>query len=61
MVVVSDMSDRYLELAIQYFKRAEQEANPQRKAKFRELAGEYRDKAVEMLDRALIRSTKADA
>jgi hypothetical protein len=53
MVVVSDMSGRYLELAIQYFKRSQQEANPQTKAKFRKLAGEYRDQALELLDRAV--------
>jgi hypothetical protein len=53
MVVVSDMSSHYLELAIQNFKRAEQAANPQLKAKLRKLAGEYRDQALELLDRAV--------
>ena len=53
MVVVSDMSSHYLELAIQNFKRAEQAANPQLKAKLRKLAGEYRDQALELLERAV--------
>ena len=53
MVVVSDMSSHFLELAIQNFKRAEQAANPQLKAKLRKLAGEYRDQALELLDRAV--------
>ena len=53
MVLVSDMSSHYLELAIQNFKRAEQAANPQLKAKLRKLAGEYRDQALELLDRAV--------
>ena len=53
MVVVSDLSSHYLELAIQNFKRAEQAANPQLKAKLRKLAGEYRDQALELLDRAV--------
>jgi hypothetical protein len=47
------MSSHYLELAIQNFKRAEQAANPQLKAKLRKLAGEYRDQALELLDRAV--------
>jgi hypothetical protein len=53
MVVVIDMSSHYLELAIQNFKRAEQAANPQLKAKLRKLAGEYRDQALELLERAV--------
>jgi hypothetical protein len=53
MVVVIDMSNHYLELAIQHFKRAEQAANPQLKAKLLKLAGEYRDQALDLLDRAV--------
>ena len=50
MVVVADKSSRYTELALQYFERAEQADNPRLKAKLRKLAGEYFDKALEMLD-----------
>jgi hypothetical protein len=55
MVVVADISSRYVELAIQYFKRAARTDNPVLQAKLRELAGEYRDKALQMLDRAVER------
>jgi hypothetical protein len=57
MVVVSDISSHYLELAIQYFKRAEQAANPQLKAKLRKLAGEYRDQALELIEHAVSSSS----
>jgi hypothetical protein len=48
-----DKSNQYLELAFRYFQRAEQADNPVLQAKLRKLAGEYRDKALEMIDRAI--------
>ena len=57
--MVVDKLSRYLELALQYFERSEQANNPQIRAKFRKLAVEYRDNALEMLDRTLS-SPKAD-
>jgi hypothetical protein len=48
-----DVPARYLELAIENFGRAEQADSPALRVKFRELAGEYRDKALEMLDRRM--------
>jgi hypothetical protein len=39
MVTVADISDRYLRLAIEHFERTD---NPQRRAKLRKLAGEYK-------------------
>jgi hypothetical protein len=47
-----DKSSQYLELAFRYFQRAEQADNPALHAKLRKLAGEYRDKALEMIDKA---------
>jgi hypothetical protein len=47
---VIDVPKRYLELAVQYFERAEQADSPALQAKYRELAGDYRDKALEMLN-----------
>jgi hypothetical protein len=44
-----DLPTRYLELAIENFERAEQADSPALRAKFRELANDYRDKALEML------------
>jgi hypothetical protein len=58
-MVVDKLSNRHLELALQYFKRSEQASNPQIRAKLRMLAVEYRDNALKMLDRALS-SPKAD-
>ena len=57
--MVVDKSSQYLELALQYFERSEQANNPQIRAKLRKLAVEYRDNALDMLDRALS-SPKAD-
>lgn len=54
-----DKSSHYLELALQYFERSEQANNPQIRGKLRKLAQEYRDRAFEMLDRALS-NPKAD-
>jgi hypothetical protein len=51
MVTVADIPDRYLRLAIEHFERAERTDNPQLQAKLRELAEDYRDRAIEMLDR----------
>jgi hypothetical protein len=48
-----DVPTRYLELAIENFERAEQADSPALRAKLRELAGEYRDKALEMLGRRM--------
>jgi hypothetical protein len=48
-----DVSTRYLELAIENFERAEQAGSPALQAKFRELASDYRDKGLEMLDRRM--------
>jgi hypothetical protein len=59
MVVMDDKSNRNLELALQYFERAEQADNPQLRAKLRKVAVEYRDKGLEILERAI--RTKADA
>jgi hypothetical protein len=53
MVVVADISSRYTELSIRDFERAELTDNPQLKAKLRKLAEEYRDQALELLDRAV--------
>jgi hypothetical protein len=55
MVVVADISSRYLELAIRYFERAARTDNLVLQAKLRELAGEYRDKALQILDHAVER------
>jgi hypothetical protein len=51
MVTVADIADRYLRLAIQNFERAERTDNPQLRVKLRGLAEDYRDRALEMLDR----------
>jgi hypothetical protein len=51
MSAVIDVPSRYLQLALENFERAEQADSPALKAKFRELAGDYRDKALQMLDR----------
>ena len=48
-----DVPARYLELAIENFERAQQADSPELQAKFRKLAGDYRDKALEMLSRRL--------
>jgi hypothetical protein len=48
-----DVRARYLELAIENFERAEQADSAALRAKFREFAGEYRDKALEMLGRRM--------
>ena len=53
MVVVADISSRYTELAIQYFERAARTDNPVLQAKLRKLAGEYRDKALQIIDRGV--------
>jgi len=53
MVVVADISSRYTELAIRYFERAARTDNPVLQAKLRKLAGEYRDRVLQMLDRAV--------
>jgi hypothetical protein len=45
MSAVIDVPNRYLELAIQNFERAERADSPALQAKFRALAAEYRDKA----------------
>jgi hypothetical protein len=50
---VIDEPSRSLELAIQYFERATQADSPVLQAKFRELAGDYRDKALEILNRRI--------
>lgn len=44
-----DVPTRYLKLAIENFERAEQADSPDLQAKFRKLAGDYRDKALKML------------
>jgi hypothetical protein len=59
MVTVADIPNRYLRLAIEHFERAERTDNPQLKAKLRKLAGEYRDKALQIIGRA-VGSPKAD-
>ena len=51
MSAVTDISSRYLRLAIANFERAERADCPQLQAKFREMAGEYRDMALRLLDR----------
>jgi hypothetical protein len=51
MADLIDVPSRYLKLAVQNFERAERADSPALQAKFRELAGDYRDKALEMLDR----------
>jgi hypothetical protein len=51
MADLIDVPSRYLKLAVQNFERAERADGPALQAKFRELAGDYRDKALEMLDR----------
>jgi hypothetical protein len=48
-----DVPTRYLKLAIENFERAEHADSPALEAKFRELASEYRDKALEMLGRRM--------
>jgi hypothetical protein len=49
MSAVTDISSRYLRLAIANFERAERADCPQLQAKFREMAGEYRDMALRLL------------
>jgi hypothetical protein len=56
---VTDISDRYFRLAIENFERAERENSPQLQAKFREMAGEYRDLALQSLDRWWSEETRA--
>jgi len=51
MSAVIDGPSRFLQLAIQNFERAERAGSPALQAKFRALAAEYRDKALQMLDR----------
>jgi hypothetical protein len=46
-----DVPNDYFKLAVQNFERAERADSPVLRAKFRELAGDYRDKGLEMLDR----------
>jgi hypothetical protein len=48
-----DVPTRYLKLAIENFERAEQADSPALQAKFRKLAGDYRDKALEMLSQSM--------
>jgi predicted nuclease of restriction endonuclease-like RecB superfamily len=52
-----DVPARYLELAIENFERAQQANSPELQAKFRKLAGDYREKALEMLSRLMQRTT----
>jgi len=46
---VADKSNLYLNLAIKYFERADKANSPALKAKFRELAVEYRDQALRLM------------
>jgi hypothetical protein len=46
---VTDTPNRYLNLAIKYFERAEKAESPALQAKLREVAGEYRDQALRLM------------
>jgi hypothetical protein len=48
--VVANLSNRYLRLALKNYERAEQTDSPTLKAKFRKVAGEYRDQALRLMD-----------
>jgi hypothetical protein len=48
--VVTNLSNRYLRLAIENFERAEKADSPALKAKFRQVAGDYRDQALRLMD-----------
>ena len=53
VVTYKSTSGDLVRLAIQYFERAARSEDPELRAKLRQLAEEYRDEALQMLDRAI--------